>query len=132
MWTQGPSNAAGVPTGFVPSGTGLQPGYVVRGNVLTQASFAPVPGSTTPSGVYDQISRPGASSSSAYTTLDAEWRATCQAAARDCDLDARFFSGDERQFCEAIYGLLAAPEPAVVEAKPAKRAVSGSSRPRRR
>ena len=73
LWTQGPGSP---PTGFVPSGVGLQPGYVVKGNVLTQASFAPVPGSTTPSGVYDQISRPGASSSSAYTTLDAEWRAT--------------------------------------------------------
>ncbi|HEX7816494.1 TonB-dependent receptor [Dyella sp.] len=60
---------------FVPSGAGLQ-GYQVKGNVLTNASFAPVPGSTVPSGVYDQISRPGASSSSAYTTLDAEWRAT--------------------------------------------------------
>ncbi|WP_243042064.1 TonB-dependent receptor [Dyella sedimenti] len=61
---------------FVPSGVGLQPGYTVSGNVLKNATFAPVPGSTTPYGVYDQISRPGASSQSAYTTLDAEWRAT--------------------------------------------------------
>ncbi|RAO76542.1 TonB-dependent receptor [Dyella jiangningensis] len=60
---------------FVPSGAGLQ-SYTVKGNVLTNASFAPQAGSTTPYGVYDQISRPGASSSSAYTTLDAEWRAT--------------------------------------------------------
>jgi len=60
---------------FVPSGKGLQ-SYTVKGNVLSNASFAPQPGSTTPYGVYDQISRPGASSSSAYTTLDAEWRAS--------------------------------------------------------
>ncbi|MGO4504177.1 MULTISPECIES: TonB-dependent receptor [unclassified Dyella] len=60
---------------YVPSGVGLQ-SYAVKGNVLTNAVFAPQPGSTTPYGVYDQISRPGASSSSAFTTLDAEWRAT--------------------------------------------------------
>jgi iron complex outermembrane receptor protein len=60
---------------YVPSGAGLQ-SYSVKGNVLTNAVFAPQPGSTTPYGVYDQISRPGASSSSAFTTLDAEWRAT--------------------------------------------------------
>ena len=70
---------------FLPYGVGLQPGYQVKGNVLTNASFAP-PGPTDmcgatlcknlPYGVYDQISRPGASSSSAYTTLDGEWRAT--------------------------------------------------------
>ncbi|WP_201314984.1 TonB-dependent receptor [Dyella sp. EPa41] len=63
---------------FVSRGLGLQPGYKVQGNVLTNATFAPPPAGTpdTPYGVYDQISRPGASSSSAYTTLDAEWRAT--------------------------------------------------------
>jgi len=70
---------------FVPSGAGLQPGYSVSGNVLKNATFAPPaagamcganPCSTTAYGVYDQISRPGASSSSAYTTLSAEWRAT--------------------------------------------------------
>jgi len=60
---------------FVPSGKGLQ-SYSTMGNVVTNASFAPQPGSTTPYGVYDQISRPGASSSSGYTTLDAEWRAS--------------------------------------------------------
>ncbi|RDI96882.1 TonB-dependent receptor [Dyella solisilvae] len=60
---------------FVPGGVGLQ-SYTVGGNVLKSATFAPVTASTTtPYGVYDQISRPGASSSSAYTTLDAEWRA---------------------------------------------------------
>jgi len=75
---------------FVPSGVGLQPGYTVSGNMLKNATFAP-PGATgicdpgnattapttcanTPYGVYDQISRPGASSSTKYTTLDAEWR----------------------------------------------------------
>ncbi|WP_426701592.1 TonB-dependent receptor [Rhodanobacter sp. Col0626] len=71
MWSSGPGN-----TGFVPTGTGLQPGYTVKGNVLTNATFAAVPGSMTPYGVYDQISRPGASSSSAYTTLDANWQVT--------------------------------------------------------
>jgi iron complex outermembrane receptor protein len=60
---------------FVPGGAGLQPGYTVKNNMLTGANFAPQPGSTTPYGVYDQISRPGASSSSEFTTLDAEWRA---------------------------------------------------------
>ncbi len=60
---------------FVPSGAGLQPGYSVKNNMLTGATFTPQPGSTTPYGVYDQISRPGASSSSEFTTLDAEWRA---------------------------------------------------------
>jgi iron complex outermembrane receptor protein len=81
---------------FVPSGAGLQPGYTVKGNVLTNATFArpgaadicnpgnpsatppvaPTACANTPYGVYDQISRPGASSSSAYTTLDADWRVT--------------------------------------------------------
>jgi len=60
---------------YVPGGKGLQ-SYSVQGNVLTNAVFAPQPGSTTPYGVYDQISRPGASSQSEFTTLDAEWRAT--------------------------------------------------------
>lgn len=61
---------------FVPSGAGLQPGYTVSHGVLTNATFAPVAGSTTPYGVYDQISRPGASSESKYLTLDADWRVT--------------------------------------------------------
>ena len=60
---------------FINAG-GLQPGYTVRNNMLTNATFAPVAGNTNPSVVYDQISRPGASSSSAYTTLDASWQAT--------------------------------------------------------
>ncbi|HUH30466.1 MAG TPA: TonB-dependent receptor [Rhodanobacter sp.] len=55
---------------------GLQPGYTVRNNVLTNASFGQVAGNTNPSIVYDQISRPGAASSSGYVTFDADWRAT--------------------------------------------------------
>ncbi len=55
---------------------GLQPGYTVRNNVLTNASFGQVAGNTNPSIVYDQISRPGAASSSGYVSLDADWRAT--------------------------------------------------------
>jgi hypothetical protein len=38
---------------------------------------------------------------------DPAWRAKCQAIARDVDLDQRFYAGDERLFCEAIYGLIA-------------------------
>ena len=60
---------------FIDKG-GLQPGYTVSNNVLTSASFAQVAGNTNPSVVYDQISRPGASSSSGYVTLDADWQAT--------------------------------------------------------
>lgn len=69
---------------FVGYGVGLQPGYTVKNNVLSNATFAK-PGptdmcgkvlcSTIPYGVYDMISRPNASSSTSYTTLDAEWRA---------------------------------------------------------
>jgi len=55
---------------------GLQPGYTVQNHVLTNANFAQVAGNTNPSVVYDQISRPGASSSSNYVTFDADWRAT--------------------------------------------------------
>ena len=55
---------------------GLQPGYTVRNNMLTNATFAQVAGNTNPSVVYDQISRPGAESSSNYVTFDADWRAT--------------------------------------------------------
>ncbi|HEX8777767.1 MAG TPA: TonB-dependent receptor, partial [Rhodanobacter sp.] len=71
---------------FINNG-GLQPGYVVKNHVLTNANFA-APGptqmcnnntvlcNTLPSVVYDQISRPGAESSSNYVTFDADWRAT--------------------------------------------------------
>jgi iron complex outermembrane receptor protein len=60
---------------FVGSGAGLG-AYSVANNVLTSATFAPVPGSSTPYGVYDMISRPGASSKSSYVTFDADWHAT--------------------------------------------------------
>ncbi|HBK47527.1 MAG TPA: TonB-dependent receptor, partial [Xanthomonadaceae bacterium] len=54
-----------------------QPGYVVRNGVLTQATYAPTTGTpATPYGVYDMISRPGASSESKYVTLDADWQAS--------------------------------------------------------
>ena len=49
-------------------------GFVVRDGVLVQADYAPVPGSTTPYGVYDMISRPGAASESEYLTGDMDWR----------------------------------------------------------
>lgn len=55
---------------------GLQPGYTVNNNVLANASFGQVAGNTNPSIVYDQISRPGAASSSGYVSLDGDWQAT--------------------------------------------------------
>lgn len=61
---------------FVNSGAGFGSNYTVKNNVLTSATFAPVPGSTTPYVVYDQISRPGAASKSDYVTFDADWRVT--------------------------------------------------------
>jgi len=60
---------------FVNSGAGFGSNYTVKNNVLTSATFAPVAGSTAPYVVYDQISRPGASSKSDYVTFDADWRA---------------------------------------------------------
>ncbi len=39
---------------------------------------------------------------------DAEWRTHCRQVARDVDLDKTFYAGDERLFCEAVYGLLPA------------------------
>ncbi|MBD9369933.1 TonB-dependent receptor [Xanthomonas sp. XNM01] len=56
-----------------------QPGYVIRNGVLTQATYASGvgdPAAPTPYGVYDMISRPGASSESKYVTLDTDWQAT--------------------------------------------------------
>lgn len=58
------------------------PGYSVRDGVLTNANYSVTPGamcgaalcSDTPFGVYDQISRPGASSESKYITVDADWQ----------------------------------------------------------
>ncbi len=56
--------------------TAPSPGYAVRNGVLVNANYPAAPGSTTPYGVYDQISRPGASSQSKYLALEGEWRAT--------------------------------------------------------
>ena len=51
------------------------PGYVVTNGVLTHAEYAPVTtGPANSWGVYDQISRPNASSDSNYITLDADWQ----------------------------------------------------------
>lgn len=60
-------------TQFVPLGTGLQSGYTVHNNVLTQASFAPVAGGPF-YGVYDMISRPGALSKTSFVSLNADWQ----------------------------------------------------------
>jgi iron complex outermembrane receptor protein len=80
MWGSGPGG-----NGFVAQGAvGLQPGYVVKNNILQSATFSPPPAgamcgttlcSDTPYGIYDMISRPKATSSSKYLTLDGEWRA---------------------------------------------------------
>jgi iron complex outermembrane receptor protein len=56
------------------SGLGLQPGYTVNQGTLTSATFAPYP--ATYYGVYDQISRPDESASTAFGNLDVDWRAT--------------------------------------------------------
>jgi hypothetical protein len=37
---------------------------------------------------------------------DADWRVECRQIACDVDLDKTFYAGDERLFCEAMYGLL--------------------------
>ncbi|HVK31311.1 MAG TPA: TonB-dependent receptor [Burkholderiaceae bacterium] len=57
-------------------GAGQAPdaGYVVRNGTLVSANFSPVPG--TQYGVYDQISRPDAGSSSKFLNLDVDWRAS--------------------------------------------------------
>jgi len=59
--------------GLVP-GIGLQPGYVVKDNTLTKATFSPVPG--TLYGVYDQISRPDEEASTFYVNFDGNFRFT--------------------------------------------------------
>jgi iron complex outermembrane receptor protein len=66
MWT----------THFLNQGNGQSPdpGYVVRNGTLVSANFAAVPG--TQYGVYDQISRPDASSNSSFVNLDARFRAS--------------------------------------------------------
>ncbi|WEN15675.1 TonB-dependent receptor [Rhodanobacter sp. AS-Z3] len=50
-----------------------QPGYVVKNNVLTDATYAGVPGTNYI--VYDMISR-DATSKASYYTLDADWQAS--------------------------------------------------------
>lgn len=61
------------PTHFIGQGAGVAPlpGYVVRDNTLVSAQFAPQAG--TQYGIYDQISRPGAKSSTNFYTLTAKW-----------------------------------------------------------
>lgn len=54
----------------------LLPGYTIKNGLLTSAQFAAKPGETGHYGVYDQISRPGASSKSSYVTLDGKWNVT--------------------------------------------------------
>lgn len=63
-------------TRFVARGDGQapNPGYVVRNGTLVSASFSPVPG--TVYGVYDQISRPDASSDAMFVNLDVLYRLT--------------------------------------------------------
>jgi iron complex outermembrane receptor protein len=53
---------------------GPLPGYVVRNNTLVSAEFAPTPGgSDNAFGIYDQISRPGAKSSTESFSLEGKW-----------------------------------------------------------
>jgi iron complex outermembrane receptor protein len=61
------NQGAGAENASVP-GLGLQPGYVVQNNTLVSATFAGVPKTLYP--IYDQISRPDASSDSAFINLD--------------------------------------------------------------
>lgn len=51
------------------------PGYVIRNNTLVQATFAPTPGVDPANafGIYDQISRPGAKSSTEFFSVDGKW-----------------------------------------------------------
>ena len=53
------------------SGQAPNPGYVVRNNTLVSATFAADP--LRQYGIYDQISRPGAASSSNFVSADAQW-----------------------------------------------------------
>ena len=61
-------------THFINLGAGQAPlpGYTVKNNTLTQASFGPVPG--TLYGVYDQISRPDAEATAQYGSLDVSYK----------------------------------------------------------
>lgn len=49
------------------------PGYVIRNNTLVQADFAATPGGDNAFGIYDQISRPGAKSSTEFFSVDGKW-----------------------------------------------------------
>ncbi len=53
------------------SGQAPAPGYVVRNNTLVSATFTP--DATRQYGIYDQISRPGAESSSNFISGDFQW-----------------------------------------------------------
>lgn len=53
------------------AGQAPNPGYVVRNNTLVSATFAADP--LRQYGIYDQISRPGAASSSNFVSADAQW-----------------------------------------------------------
>ena len=50
-------------------------GYVVRNNTLVSAEFAPTPGADPANafGIYDQISRPGAKSSTEFFSVEGKW-----------------------------------------------------------
>nr|ACF93795.1 TonB-dependent receptor [Collimonas fungivorans Ter331] len=56
------------------AGQSPNPGYTVKNNTLTSATFAPVAG--TNYGVYDQISRPDESASANFVELGTKWRAS--------------------------------------------------------
>jgi iron complex outermembrane receptor protein len=56
------------------NGQAPDPGYVIRDNTLVEANFTGVPGRQY--GIYDQISRPGAKSSTEYLSLDGKWDAS--------------------------------------------------------
>jgi len=59
--------------GHALGGGGVLTANSIQNGVVTSGSIA---GGTGESGVYDQISRPGASSESKYLTLDADWAVT--------------------------------------------------------
>lgn len=56
------------------SGQAPDPGYVVRDNTLVQANFTADP--TRQYGIYDEISRPGAESSTEFFSVGGKWDAT--------------------------------------------------------
>jgi hypothetical protein len=52
---------------------------------------------------------------------DPSWLEHCRVFAREIDLRERFYSGDERQFCEAMYALLGRQDEPTADRKPAPR-----------